>query len=112
MFYKRGTMKNIIIALFCLIILPALVAQEKTGNIVGTVFDTEGNPLPGISLTLTGTTIAPMTTMTNAEGKFRFLSLFPASDYMIEAKLQGFVTKTQTGVVVNAGKSSDIRIAM
>jgi hypothetical protein len=105
-------MKNIVIALCCLIILPALVAQEKTGNITGRVLDEEKNPLPGVEVTLTGPQMAPLTTVTTEVGIFRFVSILPGNDYMVKAKLLGFVTKTQTGVVVNAGKSSDITITM
>jgi len=89
-----------------------LFAQQRSGVITGTVKDAEGNVLPGVSLTLTGLTIAPMTTVSSAEGKFRFLSLFPANDYVLKAELQGFKTKVETGVIVNVAKASDITITM
>ncbi|RLE00124.1 MAG: hypothetical protein DRJ11_12130, partial [Candidatus Aminicenantes bacterium] len=53
------------------------MAQERTGNIYGTVVDTDGNPLPGVTVTLTGSKTAPLTSITSAEGKFRFISLPP-----------------------------------
>ena len=105
-------MKRLLVLIFCLALPFGLMAQQRTGSITGTVVDSEGNPLPGVSLTLTGETIAPMTTVTNAEGKFRFLSLFPANDYALKAELQGFKTKIETGIIVNVAKTSDISITM
>jgi hypothetical protein len=105
-------MKKFLALLFCASFALALAGQERTGNISGTVTDDQGNPLPGVSLTLTGATIGAIPMVTSAEGKFRFLSLFPASDYTIKAELQGFKTKTQTGIIVNINRTSDIRIAM
>ena len=105
-------MKKFIAILFCASFVFALAAQERTGNITGTVTDDQGNPLPGVNLTLTGATIGSIPALTSAEGKFRFLSLFPGSDYVIKAELQGFKTKTQTGIIVNIGRNSDIAISM
>jgi hypothetical protein len=105
-------MKRLFVVLCCLLIPLAAVAQQRTGNIFGTVVDAEGTPLPGVSVTLTGATIAPISTVTNNEGKFRFLSLFPANDYVLKAELQGFKTKTESGVIVNVARNADITIAM
>jgi hypothetical protein len=88
------------------------MAQERAGTITGTVTDSQGNALPGVSVTLTGATIAPMTTVTSTEGKFRFLSLTPANDYVLKCELTGFKTKTSTGVIVNIAKVADITIVM
>ena len=105
-------MKKFLALLFCASFAFALAAQERTGNINGKVTDDQGNPLPGVNLTLTGATIRPIPALTSAEGRFRFLSLFPANDYVIKAELQGFKTKTQTGIIVNIGRNSDIIISM
>jgi len=90
---------------------PAL-AQQRTGNIYGTVIDQEGNPLPGVTLTLTGILISPMTFVTAAEGRFRFLSLPPAKDYVIKAELQGFKTRIEEGIIVNIGMNVNITLVM
>lgn len=106
-------MKRLCVVLCCLLLIPlAARAQQRTGNINGTVVDNERNPLPGVSVTLTGTTIAPMTTTTNEEGKFRFLSLFPGNDYVLKAELQGFKTKVESGVIVNVARTADITVVM
>jgi len=88
------------------------MAQQRAGNIYGTVTDAEGNPLPGVSVTLTGTTIGAIAAQTSVEGKFRFLSLFPGNDYVLKFELQGFKARTETGVIVNIGRNADLTIKM
>ena len=105
-------MRRFFVVFCCLLIPFAAMAQQRSGNIYGTVVDAERNPLPGVNVTLTGSTIAPMTTTTSAEGKFRFLSLFPGNDYIIKAELQGFKTRTETGVIVNVARSADITVVL
>jgi hypothetical protein len=106
-------MKRLLLLFCCLLLLTsAVVAQQRTGNIYGTVVDDQRNPLPGVSVTLTGATIAPITTQTSDEGRFRFLSLFPGNDYVLKAELTGFKTKIETGVIVNVAKNSDIMVVM
>ena len=105
-------MKKFLALLFCASFAIGLAAQQRTGNISGTVTDDQGNALPGVNLTLTGATIGEIPMVSSAEGKFRFLSLFPANDYAIKAELQGFKTKTETGIIVNVARNSDITITM
>lgn len=95
----------------CLLAIP-LAAQSRTGNIYGKVADDEGNALPGVTVTLTQATIAPMVTVTSETGIFRFLSLFPGNDYQLKAEMGGFKTKVETGVIVNAGVNAEITVVM
>jgi len=97
--------------LIVLLVLPAL-SQERAGNIYGKVVDTEGTPLPGVSVTLTGSLISPVTQITTSEGNFRFLSFPPAKDYSIKAELQGFKTKIEKGITITVGKNINITIVM
>jgi hypothetical protein len=105
-------MKKLSILLCCLLLPLAMTAQERTGNINGIVVDKDGIPLPGVNLTLTGPTIAPMTAQTNSEGRFRFLSLHPGNQFDIKLELQGFKTRTEKGVIIEVGKNADLRIIM
>jgi hypothetical protein len=104
--------KFLIVLCAVFLISAALTAQERTGNISGVVVDKDGMPLPGVNITLTGKTIAAISQQSNAEGRFRFLSLAPASDFVLKAELQGFKTKIESGVIVNVGKNADIRVVM
>ncbi|MGQ9578169.1 MAG: carboxypeptidase-like regulatory domain-containing protein [Candidatus Aminicenantales bacterium] len=106
-------MKRALLASFLVFILMApLAAQKGRGNIYGLVVDSEGNPLPGVTITLTGLTIAPITMVSNEEGRFRFLNLEPGENYEVKAELQGFKTATHKNIIVNAGLNTDIKIVM
>ncbi len=105
-------MKKLSILLCCLLLPLAMTAQERTGNINGIVIDKDGIPLPGVNITLTGLTVAPMTAQSNSEGRFRFISLHPGSTYDLKLELQGFKTRTEKGVIIEVGKNADLRITM
>lgn len=105
-------MRKILIAFCAVIIAFPLMAQERTGNIFGKVIDSEGKPLPGVTVTLAGTLTAPVPTVTSPEGKFRFLSLSPSADYSLKAQLQGFQTKTEQGLIVTVGNNIDLTLIL
>ena len=91
-------MKRVLTVLFCLTLVCGLSAQTRgTGNIIGIVTDDGGIPLPGVTVTLSGKTIQPIAAVTNNEGKFRFMSLYPANDYALKRELQGFKTRLRRG---------------
>jgi hypothetical protein len=95
-------MKRVLTVIFLLGLACGLLAQTRgAGNILGIVVDDQNNPLPGVSVTLSGATIRPTAAVTNAEGKFRFMALFPGNDYALKLELQGFKSRTETGVIVN-----------
>lgn len=53
-----------------------------------------------------------MTQITSAEGKFRFLSLFPEIDYVIKMELDGFKTKIEEGIIVRVGRNTNLTLTM
>ena len=106
-------MRKFSIVLFCLALVCGLSAQTRgTGNITGIITDEGGNPLPGVTIKLSGKTIQPIPAVSNAEGKFRFMSLFPANDYELKLELTGFKTRTETGVIVNINLNTDLKLKM
>jgi hypothetical protein len=68
-------MRKFIIVLSVLLFAVTLSAQIRTGNIYGKITDAEGNPLPGVSVTLTGPQMAPMATVSGDTGIYRFIML-------------------------------------
>jgi hypothetical protein len=98
--------------LFILILSCSLAAQVSTGNIQGIVVDEEGIPLPGVSVTLTGSLTAPTSVVTNAAGIFRFNSLAPQTDYAIRTELDGFKTSVRENIIINAGVTINITLTM
>jgi hypothetical protein len=105
-------MKKALIVLAVLALSMSLVAQQRTGNIYGKILDAERNPLPGVTVTLTGPQMAPMTTVTSAVGLYRFVSVAPGNEYVVKAELQGFKTVTQGNVIVTIGGNSEINLIM
>jgi hypothetical protein len=84
----------------------------RTGTLTGTVSDPDGNALPGATVTLSGTVIAPISSVTTADGTFRFLSLPPGKDYAVKVELQGFKTRTDQGVIVVLGQNTALTLVM
>jgi hypothetical protein len=106
-------MRKFFVVLFCAVLMAGMLsAQERTGNIYGTVVDRDGNPLPGVTVTLTGPHSGAVKVQSSAEGRFRFPSLFPSNEYVITAELQGFKTAIQKGVIVNVNSTSEIKVTM
>ncbi|HEV2720351.1 MAG TPA: carboxypeptidase regulatory-like domain-containing protein, partial [Thermoanaerobaculia bacterium] len=85
-------------------------AQFQTGNIYGKVQAKDGSVLPGVTVTLTGIG-APQTTVTDAQGNFRFLNLSPGT-YTIKSELAGYGTATRAGVGVRVGSNSDVTLTL
>src|SRR5688572_34116 len=75
-------------------------AQSFKATIVGTVVDTTGGVLPGVTVTAvsegTGQTA---TTTTSSEGTFSLLQL-PPGRYVLTVELNGFRKFVQSGVVL------------
>jgi hypothetical protein len=91
-----------------------LVGQElQTGAIRGKVVDETGQPLPGVSIELTGSALlGKLAAVTNSEGLFKIPLVPPGRDYEIKAELQGFETIIRKGIIINLGKMITIDLQM
>ena len=88
-----------------------LSGQEQYGNIRGKVTDEEGEPLPGVSLTLICPLFGNRTAQTSEGGTFRFLNLAPAI-YSLKCELQGFKTHIQETIDIRVGTNFDFPIVL
>ncbi len=79
---------------------------QNTGNVYGNVLDESGGVLPGGTATLTGER-APMTTVVDANGLFRFLKV-PPGKYSVTVALPGFTTVTRENVTVSVGRNTQV----
>ncbi len=87
-------------------------AQAANGNIEGTVRDTSGAVLPGVTVTVTNTdTGTARAVLTNETGAYR-APLLPLGTYKVTAELQGFKTYEQKGIQLSAGQSAVIDVSM
>jgi hypothetical protein len=96
------------------VLLPAItrvaLAQERSGNVFVQAEDTDGVPLPGVTVELSGQG-APQLMVTGPEGQARFLKLDPGR-YRLEASLEGFSTFEYPNVTVNVARNTTIAVQL
>jgi len=104
-----------IVAIFLLVLVSPLYLygqSRETGIIQGKVLDEEGNPLPGVSITLSSPSLmGTRSTVSDSEGRFRFPAL-PSGVYTIEASLQGFNPVKKTDIRLHVGMTVTVDISM
>ncbi len=105
-------MKKAVLVLAVLVLAVSSPAQLRTGAIYGRIVDTQGKPLPGVTVTLSGPRIANMKTVTNATGMYRYPSVYPGSGYSLKAELINFKTVNRPTVIVTLGASSEINLTL
>jgi hypothetical protein len=101
-------------ALFALLISGAAAAQTTatTGALFGTVSGSDGKPLPGVTVAISGPNLqGGRTTVTNAAGEYRF-PLLPPGTYRVEASLSGFEPHTLESVVVSLNQTTKIDLTL
>jgi hypothetical protein len=83
---------------FCLagwLVAPATVHAQSTGQISGTVKDSSGAVLPGVTVTITNVnTNIGKSAVTNEHGAYVVTGL-PVGTYKVVAELQGFRGRTR-----------------
>ena len=92
--------------------LPAF-GQLQSGNLYGTVVSTDGAVLSGVTVTLTAKagSAGTQTTVTDANGGFRFLGLSPGT-YQVKAEVQGYSPVESQDLPVNVGRNTQIELTM
>src|SRR5438128_5784284 len=93
-----------------LLLLFAAVApvhtQTPSGEISGTVVDSSGLPVPGVTVTLTNqATNVVRVVQTNEVGLY-VIAAIPPGTYDLKAELTGFRTVDRTGIVVQVGSAN------
>ena len=106
----RGSYARLVLAVLLLAMAVPALAQLQTGDLYGTVSDDKGGPLPGVTITLTGVG-APQTQVTDEQGDFRFLNLYPGT-YSLKAELEGFSPIDYPDIGIRVGGKADLRITM
>ena len=86
--------------------------QTATGRIVGTVRDTTGGVLPGVTVSAKSLgTGAVRTAVTDATGAYQILSV-PADEYAVDASLSGFQTAIRSPVAVTVGAAAVVNFEL
>ena len=85
---------------------------QPAGTIEGSIADSAGGALPGVTVTLTGGALAAPGALqvTGPDGRFSF-GMIPAADYVLTIVLPGFETQ-QMPVAVAAGATASLDVVM
>jgi outer membrane receptor protein involved in Fe transport len=100
------------LALFLSWSAPPALAQSATGEIQGTVVDSSGAVLPGVTISIVNTaTGATREAVTGADGLFAVPGL-PVGPYEVTASLQGFASQRQPDLRVQVGQAITLRLEL
>jgi len=88
---------------FFLLCLGANSQLRESGEIQGTITDTQGEPLPGVAVAVESPNLigGVQTTVTDVKGSYRFPSL-SVGTYKVTVKLAGFKTMAKEGIELHA----------
>ncbi len=90
----------LLVALAGLVLMPVAASADTTGEILGTVRDAEGNPLPGVTVTVTSPALqGTRTATTDSNGEYRIPLLAPGQ-YVVAVTMSGFEGLTRESVTV------------
>jgi hypothetical protein len=95
-----------------LLSLPLLSQTSATGALSGTVADSQGAVLPGVTVVLLQQeTGARRTVVTDTDGVFRF-ALLPPGKYSVEFSTPGFKTVKRTEITVNVSETTIVNSSL
>src|SRR5262245_4645813 len=106
--------RNLLAAALSLVLSAPAFAQSTAANgaIEGTISDSSGGVLPGVTVTiLNAETGAERTVVTNEKGIFR-APLLPLGTYKVSAELPGFKKFEQTGVKLSVGQTQVVNATL
>jgi len=108
-----GKWRNCLLALVGILAVGGMLsAQAPTGRVYGTVTDTDGNALPGVTVEATSPKfIGKATTVTDAEGIYRLFALQPGT-YTITYNLQGFKPLSRQGINVQLEMTVKVDVSL
>jgi hypothetical protein len=107
-------MKRLFFIFAALLILSAglVTAQEQTGVLVGTVTDTDGAFLPGVTIEARSPAQPGVATaITDEVGRFRLIGLTPGT-YQVTFRLPGFQTLIREGILVRLGRTFNLEVTI
>ena len=106
---RRCLIRFVISILLCARLAGA--SQAQPGGVAGRVSDPQGEPLPGVTVTLSGPTLPATVAVTNERGDYRLASV-PAGTYVVLFDLPGFETTRRESVVVPSGGTATVDVVM
>ena len=104
----------LVVVLVGSLLAPAAFAQIGQGRLSGTVTDTQGAVMPGVTVIVTSPAlIGAQSTVTEANGRFLFPSL-PSGTYRVAFELSGFqkVNRENINVVTGQTIAADVQLPL
>jgi Carboxypeptidase regulatory-like domain len=103
---------GLLILLLCLSPARQVVAQGGDGSLRGTVRDSQGGALPGVTVTATSAMmLSPSVTVTDGSGNYRLINL-PPGTFKVTAELAGFSQFQREGILLRAASNFQVDITM
>src|SRR5712664_1798126 len=107
-----GRFVGVPLLLLLLAIAAPVLAQTPSGEISGTVVDSSGLTVPGVTVTLTNqATNVVRVVQTNEVGLY-VISAIPPGTYDLKAELTGFRTVERKSIVVQVGSANRLAFTM
>ncbi len=110
----RRSIRSMLGSLFIVLaVAGAAFAQVQTGSILVKSVDEQGAVVPGATVTISSPVLVSgtQTGVTDSGGIYRFVSLQPGT-YALKVELTGFQTIAREGIVVGAGNTTPIDVAL
>jgi hypothetical protein len=109
----RGLRKAWLVLLLLGLAVPLAAQTSSSGSVQGTVKDSQGGVLPGVTVTAYSDALVSRhaTTVTDGRGVYRFPSL-PPGTYAFEAALAGFRKVRQDGVRVSLAQALSLDLTL
>jgi len=110
-------MRRILPCLLALLLIGAAVpalaqSQAANGAIEGTVRDSSGGVLPGVTVALLNTDTGTQRIVVTSESGLYRAVLLPLGTYRLTAELAGFKKHEQAGIELSAGKTAEINVTL
>jgi len=112
-FNAMALFRTLIAAVVAVLLLPlTAAAQFDTATVLGTVRDSTGGVVPGVTVKLTNVSTGITTdTVTAAEGNYQFGNV-RIGPYTVRAELTGFAAAEATDVVVTVGARQRVELVL
>jgi len=90
----------------------AFAQSVAVAQLSGTVVDESGGALPGVEVTVTQTSTGMTRFVVSGSGGEYVFTNLPVGPYSLTAKLQGFTTFEQTGIVLAVGDTRSVKVTL
>jgi outer membrane receptor protein involved in Fe transport len=103
--------RYLVLALLALALASPMAFAQTSGSVSGTVTDETGAVVPGVSVEISGPDLQGVrTSITDAQGRYRFLNIPAGDGYKVTATMSGFQTTSRGALHVFLGQEATVNI--